>query len=365
MAAEELAVDEKPASKEPRPKELNSKELNSKDHDSTTQKELMDDGLLAADEKSFQDEVIKNVEKQFSLENLRKLKPEEGAKNYLEESKKQIIKLCQCLENLPLHTEVHTVILNIKVGEILNDIKEWCKSNRGISKTTFNKWRKENFEDKHRRYFFQARQLASMGEEAYRYAYLGKNRLLEFESIRNSINKKEETSKSLDDVFKSQPYSSNGNGDKGAEKDHVDAIITLHRFRNEDVKTVTFSHAEEMVSVKHGAITVSTAKQIKTVLDTVKTEKQKKELIADYLKNKKLPDNLHLEVTGKFPNGLLKDIVKYCDGIKFDDKESVSKIKEEVEKNSVIEAYRKIIILAKQLEIDLSQEQDSDPKANT
>jgi hypothetical protein len=350
MAAAESAVAERPA----------AKESSSKGPNPTTQEKLINDNdLLAVDEKSLQ-----QLEKQFSLEELKKLKPEEGAKKYLEEGKKQITGLCQHLENLPLQTETNVVILHIKLGEFLNEIKAWCDSNKKTSKVKFSTWLSENFEDKHRRYFFQARQLASMEEQAYRYAYLGKNRLLEFESIRNSINKKEETSKSLDDVFKSQTYSSNGNGDKGAEKDHVDALITFHRFKNEGLK-IEFSQAVELVSHKGGAITVSNVKQIKTVLDTVKTEKQKKEALAYYIKNKEFSNSLHSEVIRNSPNSRLDSIVRYCDGIDFNDQDLVKRVKDKIKEKSVVDAYRGITILAKQLGINLDQEQSSDSKANT
>lgn len=362
MTAEKsAAVVERPISTE-KSAEIAERPVSNEPH---TQKDLTGDDGLSVDGKSLK-EIIEEAEKAFSLEELRKSKPEEGAKRYLEEGRKQVADLCQCLEDLPLHTETRAVVLHIKLGEFLNEIKEWCDSNKGISKTTFKKWLDENFKDnKHRRYFFQARQLALMGEQAYQYAYLGKNRLLEFESVRKSISEIEGAKKTLKDVFNSQPLSSNGDSDNGTSKRHVDALITLYRFRNEGLKIVEFPHAKQMVSGKCGAITVGTVRQIKTVLDTVKPEKQKKESLDYYIKNKEFPEGLHPELIRKSPNNLLDGLVRYCDDIDFEDQDLVKRIKDKTEEKSVIEAYRKITMLAQRLGINLTQGQGSDSKANT
>jgi len=340
---------------------------------------------------NYSKKIIEDAVKGYNLQQLKQKKPKlEGKDEYLEEGKKQVAELCNGIEGLAFNTDLHIVDLHVKLGQILNDIKDWLSEN---SNMTLTQWADKNFSHKHKRYFYQARQLANMGEQVHGYAYLGKNRLLEFEAIRKKINdiEKEEKPEWKDLTFDNiaQKFKNDGDLSLSSNKRHIDAVITYYRFKypNANSKSqqngsngngqntkgegldIKFDQALAYVDFSRGSATVSNVKNIMNILKG-KSNEEKKEIFAQYIDNKgKFPEDLKKElqpkIMAKSPDTLLEGFIKYCEKIDFDDSELLSKLKDRTNIEDIKKAYKKIKKLAEGLGIELSSDTKSSEKTES
>ena len=172
----------------------------------------------------------------------------------------------------------------VQIGTILQDVEATLKS-----RPTFSQWIRDNFEDNHKRYFQQAKQLAGMGPSALNYASAGKKRLLELDRLRKAENKSTiaENKSTIDEVINSHALPNttkdmNGN----LLREHIDAIVTMSRLKNAGIDFVDYDQAYLIGAYEHQAIEIKTAEKVKIWLDAFKTDDQKKKQFDMLVMNK-------------------------------------------------------------------------------
>jgi len=227
------------------------------------------------DNTKYSEEIIRGACEAYDFEKLKVLKKSQDLTAFYSEGKNQILTLWHADQALAIHLDMFRVKFQIWIGEILNDIEPTFKK-----KSDYIKWLKENFEDKHIRYFQQAKQLDEMGDFAREYAAVGKNRLLALERMRKVEKKRE-----CEALFEDYPLPDMTEDDDGhLLKRHIDSIITKHRLINAGIRFATFDQAALIASFKMEAITVKTAEAIKIWLDQ-QPEDQRQALVNRYIQD--------------------------------------------------------------------------------
>ncbi len=203
---------------------------------------------------NYSTEIIQGALSAYDLTKLVELRDQTDLSDFYSEGKTQILKMWQAEQALMVHTDLFSVKFQINMGKILNEIEKTFKKRSGYAQ-----WIKDNFEDKHIRYFQQAKQLADMGDFAKRYASLGKNRLLALDHIR-----KVEKRRECEALFEEHPLPDTAD-DEGGEglKRHIDAVITMHRLKNEGLRFVNFEQALLIAGFNKEAISVKTAEDLR------------------------------------------------------------------------------------------------------
>jgi hypothetical protein len=295
----------------------------------------------------YSDEVVRDAIKVFNLEKLNMLK-EKRLDLYLDEGKRQVKELWRCIEALEVHTAMFTVSFLIAIGKILNDIE-----NALGKKSKYMKWLKENFGYKHLRYFQHAKQLDRMGDFARVYASLGKNRLLEFDRL------KRELDESYPAILSSQPFEdTTADFDGVLFKEHVDSIITYHRFLNAGVDFISFEQAALIAAFLHRSINVKDAKDVNEWLNKHEDADDKKKAFDFYVFNKgSFPDT--------DPNASRKrislkqyiaDLVAFSEKADIDNDQWIQEQKEKISDTELVKVYQFISRLAEKLEINLNNQ---------
>ncbi len=211
-------------------------------------------------------QVIRRAHKYFNLDKLNHLKGKNRSK-YLGEAKQQVIDLCNCVESMVAHTGMFLVHFLMDIGQILNHVE----STMG-SKSAYTEWKRRSFENRHTRYFQQARQLANMGEFAMRYASIGKNRLLELDRMKNAVR-----ASSLNEIIARHPFPDTTEDMKEVLwKEHIDAVVTYHRLEDAGIGFAEFDQAALLACYNRHALEVKTVEKIQKFLDRFPNSDAKK-----------------------------------------------------------------------------------------
>ena len=138
------------------------------------------------------------------------------------------------------------------------------------SKTAYMTWLRINFDDRHLRYFQQAKQLAAIADFALKYGPAGKNRILELDRLRREQERKtcDELSQSihLPDLTEDQ--------DGELFKLHIDAVVTHVRLLNAGVRYAEFEQSILIASYEKKALTVGLAKDVEEWLSRFKSQRR-------------------------------------------------------------------------------------------
>ena len=205
------------------------------------------------DNKKYSEQIITVARAASDPKKREVLKQSENLDEYLAESKKQVLAQWHADQAIAVHSDMFRVLCQINAGEILNEVESMFGK-----KSAYTEWIKNNFEDRHIRYFQQAKQLADMGDFAKVYAAVGKNRLLALESLRKVERKKECLV-----LFKDHPLPDMTDDDEGQKlKRHIDSVVTLHRLKKAGIRFAKFDQAELIASTLNEAITVQKAEQV-------------------------------------------------------------------------------------------------------
>jgi len=309
----------------------------------------------------YSENIIDEVRSKFNLEELKKLKSNRSA--YLHEGRKQIDSLWNGIHALNIHTEMFTVLFLIAMGSILKEIKEsFAKPHH------YAKWRRDNFDIRHKRLFQQAMQLTEMGEFSRKYSALGKTRILQLEYIR-----KEEGKKSCEDILVESPeYEEIVDSalpdkvvkkmnvepfpdisydlDNERVKHYVNSVITYERLKKLGMSYVDFDQAK-LISYYNGqAIPVKKAQQIKDLLDK-KPAKDRPvlfdNLVMDRMKISFLSSGVHKSSLSL--NKLISDFLRFCHETDYKNKDWLIKQKALVDKNMIMEASFHLNTIAVQM----------------
>ena len=245
----------------------------------------------------FSTEIIKDTPALSDFEKLMVLQSEGGTK-FLMEAEEKILKLWHSIESLTAHTDLYLVTFQIEMGKILNAVEEFFEK-----KSDYIRWFIERFGDRQRRYFQQAKELARMGEFACKHASLGKHRLLQFNRLRN------EGSTPFDVLLREFPFlDTTMDMDGKLFSDHVDALITIGRFRRADID-VGFDQAKLMACYGREAVKVGVIEDLKAQLDLAEN---KEELLDKFVMDKmQLQDGRSASVMGESLAKRLADLDDY------------------------------------------------------
>ncbi len=249
-------------------------------------------------------QVIRRAHKYFNLEKLNHLKGKNRSK-YLGEAKQQITDLCNSIESMVAHTGMFLVHFLMDIGQILNHVESTL-----VSKSAYTEWKRRSFQNRHTRYFQQARQLANMGEFAMRYASIGKNRLLELDRMKNAVR-----ASSLNDIIARHPFPDTTEDMKEVLwKEHIDAVVTYHRLKDAGVGFAEFDQAALLACYNRHALEVKNVEKINNFLDRFPDE-DKKELAFDILVMDKMnfprDGSQQITVSRESVNKILADLVAH------------------------------------------------------
>lgn len=259
----------------------------------------------------YSKQIIKSTEAASDLNKLRTLK--EDKRKFLKAGREMLNKLCGGKDALGAHDDAFAVKFLIKVGIILLEIETAFRDAH-----KYNNWLKNNFRYERFRYFQHARQLSRMGDVALKYASLGKNRLLDFERARKEFSKESGREKTLHDLLKEHPFLDTTKDMEGdLFKQHVNAIITYYRFREQGIDFITFDQASYAASIKKEAVQVNKIVALEKELDKMDKIEDKEAFLNDYINNKLILPTLEGKM-GSSPeslNKLLADFIEYCETV--------------------------------------------------
>lgn len=294
------------------------------------------DEFRLVDNIKYSEEIIAAARAAYDPEKLKALKEGENLNAFLEESRKQALTQWHADQALAVHSDMFRVLCQISAGEILNMVEA-----RFGKKSLFTEWLSNNFDNRHIRYFQQAKQLADIGDFAKEIAAVGKNRILSLESLR-----KVEKKRDCLDLFHAHPFPDMTDDDDGREmKKHVDAVISLHRLMRAGIRFATFENAATISSTLNEAMPVKKADEVQKWL-LQHEESQRSALFAHYVQDQLTfpSDAPYVPAPKESLNKILADFLDYS--------------KDKIQDTAWVETQRKIIdintlITAQQLLVDL------------
>ena len=292
----------------------------------------------------YSHEIVGEAYKIFNLKKLEMLKVKKFD-SYLDEAKRQIFGLWQCIEGITTHTSLFITSFLIAIGKILNDIEASVKT-----KSEYMGWLKKNFGYSHLRYFQQAKQLERMGNFAQNFASLGKNRLLEYDRLKRS------PMQSYEDVLKMYPFEDTSADHDGVLfKEHVDSIITYRRLIDAGIKDkdIEFDQAALIAAHSGGSITVKKAESIGAWLEKMDDKEQ---ALDDLILNK-LASPYGGDTLGRSPLSLTKhiaDLIKYSESTDIENDAWIANQRDQVSELDIVKVHLFIVKLAEKLEIELN-----------
>lgn len=193
----------------------------------------------------YSERILKEASDTFApdavTERFRENKPDEGFR----EGERQIKILLGCSDKISKRTAKYCVLLAYQIGELLLTIED------GVGELKTRKWIDNSFTHDRARYFQQAKQIARMGSFAARFSVLGKNRLLEFDRLRENPKKKgslESVRKmNVDEytrIMTDNPLPKVADiQEEEVYKVHIDALITLKRLQEAGIHEAEFEQA--------------------------------------------------------------------------------------------------------------------------
>lgn len=256
------------------------------------------------DNTRYSQEIIAAARAAYDPERLAELKRGSNPEEFLAECIRQIMAQRHADQWLNAHSDMYRVLFQINVGDILNEVEPTFKK-----KKHYMKWVRDNFNVKHLRYLQQAKNLADMGDFAREHAAAGKNRLLALYVLM----KVEEKAECLA-LFDEYPLPDMTDDEDGQVlKNHVDAVITLHRFHNADIGFVSFDHAAIIASLSKEAMTVQRVEQVKTWLN-LQAEDERPALFDRYVQDQMTfpEDHPYTPAPRASLSKILSDLVNCC-----------------------------------------------------
>lgn len=349
------------------------------DKDNTTMKKVVNmstDGtpvqiISIMQNTAYSREIIDEVRKSVDPNKLSSLK--ENKEAFRNEGVSQIKTLWHGIHGLNVHTEMFTVLFLIAMGVILIEIKNTFKKPHD-----FAKWRKSQFDPRHRRWFQQAVQLAEMGDFSRKYAALGKKRILQLESIR-----KREDFKSCEDILTQCPPDEDitvstlpNEVVKRMEvepfpdisydlsddlvKHYVDSVITFHRLKDQGISFADFDDAK-LIAKYHGqAIPVQEAVQLKELLEENEEEKRP-DLFENYVMDReKFPSKTGTKGYQFTLDKLVGDFLRYCrENQVEEDEEWLEEQKDSLDTKALTEAIKYLQMIAEKVGVNLETNSDN------
>lgn len=256
------------------------------------------------DNTSYSQEIIAIARAAYNPERLAELKRESNLDEFLAESKRQALAQWHGYQALGAHSDMYRVQFQINVGTILNDVEPTFKK-----KKHYMRWVRENFGVKHLRYLQQGRELAEMGDFAREHAAAGKNRLLALYRIM-----KVEKKQSCLELLVDHPLPDTTDDEDGQVlKNHIDAVITLHRFHNAGIGFISFDQAAIIASLSNEAVTVQRVEQVKVWLNS-QGEDERQALFDRYVQDHMIfpEDHEYTPAPRASLNKILTDLVHCC-----------------------------------------------------
>jgi hypothetical protein len=228
--------------------------------------------------KDYSSQIVQGTPTPSDFDKLLALQTEDGAK-FLEEAEKALRKLWHSVEAITAHTDLWLVRFQIEMGKILNAVEDYFGN-----KSDYIRWFIDRFGDRQRRYFQQAKELAGMGDFAYDHSSLGKHRLLQFNRLKKKLTEEQEEDKDFNDILREFPFpDTTTDMDGKLFSNHVDAVITLGRFRRAGIDYVALDHAKLMACYDGEAVKVGVIEDLKAQLDLADN---KEELLDMFVMNK-------------------------------------------------------------------------------
>jgi hypothetical protein len=232
-----------------------------------------------------------------------------------QEGERQIRILLDCSDQITKRTAKYCVLLAYRIGELLLFIEQEA----GKEKTR--KWIDETFQHDHARYFQQARQIASMGDFAVKLSALGKNRLLEFDRLREKPKGKEKKEK-LEEIRKmnmgeydriltenSLPWTTQFQEEE-VHRIHIDAVITYKRLLEAGIVEAEFEQAVLIAAYRRSPLEKKLAEVIKKKMEGVPN---RTELFEQYVMNMGIfPNDPGKNTRGESLRGILSRLLKYA-----------------------------------------------------
>jgi len=297
----------------------------------------------------YSKEIIEETRATFSIERMREKIADDNS-DFLEEGERQIHGLWHGIEALTVHNTMFVVLFLMSIGEILKEV------HKQLSLSEFVRWRRRVFDPKQERYLQQAKQLAEMGDWAKKHASMGKKRLLILDKLKKDEDKDsyealfsdqpipEEVENSLlsDEQIRQNPFpDSTEDFDGKLLKEHVDAVITLHRLKNSGINFVTFDQAYLAAAFKRKPIPINKAQKIAEWLIKKGTTRTQKKWFDILVMNKMVfPDRQSRQnAQSDSLNSMLVSFVDYCKNRDFNDQEWLTQQKELIDDDYVKQAY--------------------------
>lgn len=291
----------------------------------------------------FSQQIIGDTLSVYDLRKLRDLKKEKELHQFYVESKRQIMKQWNGIEALMTHSSMFVVQFMGNMGNVLNLVESSFNK-----KSEYVQWLRINFEDKHMRYFQQAKQIANIGQFAKDHAAAGKKRLLEIEHQRKVM--KVDT---CYDVFNEYPLPDmTEDSDGELLKLHFDTVITINRLKDAGIDFVEAEQAALISSFNKEAISVKTANDLKSWLN--EQDEQNRAVMFDRFVMNKMTfpsDRPYQPVPRESLNKIIIDFVDFCNKGDFENEEWWAIQKQVIEEKYVIQAQKFIKILLEKMEI--------------
>lgn len=298
------------------------------------------------DNTKYSQEIISAARAAYNPDKLEALKEGANLDAFLAESRKQALAQWFADQALAVHSDMFRVLCQIYAGEILNLVEARLRK-----KSEYTAWLKENFENRHIRYFQQAKQLADMGNFAKEYAAAGKNRLLTIDSLRKVEKKRECIA-----LFENYPLPDMSEDEEGhLLKKQIDSVITLHRLRNAEIRFATFEQAANIASTLNDALTVQKAEEIQKWLNQ-QEESQQAELFEQYIQDLMTfpSDKPYVPAPKESLNKILADLLNNYGTGKLDNQEWVETQRKIVDVDTLINARQLLADLIEKLKSDAS-----------
>lgn len=299
------------------------------------------DEFRQVDNIKYSQEIITTARAAYDLGKLEELKQGTNLDEFLAESKKQALAQWQADQALAVHSDMFRVLSQIIAGEILNEVESRLRK-----KSVYTEWIKNNFDNRHIRYFQQAKQLADMGVFARQYAAAGKNRLLAIESLRKVEKKRECLA-----LFNDYPLPDMTDDEDGQLlKKQIDSVITLHRLQNAEIRFATFDQAANVASTLNEALTVQKAEQIEKWLNQYE-ESQRPALFDRYIQDQMIfpSDKPYTSTSKDSLNKILADLLNCYGTGQLEDNAWIEKQRKIVELNTLKSAQKLISDLIEKL----------------
>ncbi len=285
----------------------------------------------------YSQEIIEETAKIYNFDRLVVLKKSDMDK-FLAEAETQIHGLWHGIQALATHTDLFLVTFQIAVGKILNEVESSFEK-----KSDYIRWFEAHFGDEHIRLFQQSKQLANMGPFAKENASLGKNRLLQFDGLRNALEKP------FDEILLEHPFPDTARVTEEFFSEHIDGIITFERCRKVGIRLIEFDQAKLLACYNRRAVEVETLKNLKAELDHAKN---KKKFLDNFVMEKMpFPQKGVGAKEGESLKKRLAELDIYLQKKDASDPEWVEEVKPDIDEDTLLRVYNFLRTLIRRFEL--------------